>query len=150
MLRVLAVIFSLVLMSGAALAQATGDKSAVVESGHKINMAQKLVDPNGLPYLNCERLAEDGKCTKTVEVTVGYLAIAALNASTGDPAIQILQFRLLNTIVSKTEIELSADDTKRLVDAIWQWRAGQVRKGLDVPLYSTGQAVKIIDPASLK
>jgi hypothetical protein len=126
--------------------------SAYADGARKIDFTQPIIAQDGKPYTQCVKVSDDKKtCVDSAPVTLGDLALVALNSVGGDAKTQILTFRLIQAVSGAKDAELSGEDTKRLVDALWQWRQQvQQRDPSAVPLYEVGQAVQMIDPASLK
>jgi len=117
----------------------------------KFDFSVTLKDEHGVTYSECvKQSADKSSCVELRDITLGALVLSALNASGGDQAAQIATFKTIQAIASGAPLELSATDVKRIIDALWAYRQKLMDRGGIVPLYEFGEAVKLIDPASLR
>lgn len=120
-------------------------------SSTSIDFTKKLIDEHGINYPMCTEWAPDGRsCKATRSVELSDIAIGALNARNGDVSLQIILYKLEKSIAERKPLDLDASAKGKIIEAVWAWRQVEIQRGDGAPLYEFGQAVEMIDPASVK
>ena len=115
------------------------------DAPRKIDFTQKLIGRDGKPFSECEQVDEHDrtKCTKQVELTLGWLAAAALDLAKPGMAQpeKTRRGRLAYRVFDAKDIELTVPEINTIIDALGD---------LNYRNTAIAAAVGILDPASAK